>query len=225
MPTLETPVARLDLQAILQRRANLIRRYEAPAAASILPASIRGWTLVDDGANQPTCIVKNNVCSIVTPGNDTTAHLHAWVKQTTVNIGDYIECAFRGQGQAGNFNRFGLIMADGNTYNAGKQIYLRFGPSSSDLGFSSMTGFNTETNNSGFGLNAINPMSAFFMRLKYDAANSFRGYISPDGIGWINAGNLNLAYAMVPAYVGFAATTWGASNPYAWSIHYIRKSS
>ena len=184
-------------------------------------ASFTGWTLVDDGTHQATVTQTNNVCSLLLPGGDTAAHLHAWLKTATVNVGDVIEMAFNGVGLAANSNMCGLIMADGTTYGSGKQVLLAEVPNATSYLFDSHTGFNTQAAFFNIAIQR-NAVATVFLRLVYSAANTFDAYTSVDGISWV-AIKTGFAVTMTPTAVGFFATTWGGATGYTWSVRYFRK--
>jgi hypothetical protein len=182
--------------------------------------SFTGWTLVDDGSHQATVTETFDVASLSLPGSDTAAHLHAWVKGAVlVNTNDYIQMAFRGTGQSANFNMCGLIMADGNTYGAGAQVCVGYCPSQNNFQFFAQTNYNTQGTNNTYTVLGTAPI---FLRLIYLGSNHWATYISADGISWLNISG-TITYTLTPAYVGFWATSWGATTPFNWSLSYFRK--
>lgn len=186
--------------------------------------SFSGWTLVDDGTHQATVTETNNVCSILLPGGDTAAHLHAWMKTTTVNSGDIIECAIRGLGLNQNFNLFGLIMANGTTYGAGAQVVWLYNSTSAFFQRIPFTNYNTAGAGTTYSVNGREPISDVFLRLKYEGSNNWSGYCSPDGVSWVNLTG-TFAVTLTPSALGFFTSTWGGAAPYAWSVRYFRKTT
>jgi len=186
--------------------------------------SFSGWTLVDDGTHQATVTEANNVCSIALPGGDTSQHLHAWLKAATVSVGDVIEAVIRGVGPSANFHMCGLIMADGTTYGSGAQVCWALVPVSNTLQLFAHSNFNTQGTNTTVTLSGTTPNSDLFLRLKYVAANTFAGYVSADGVSWINLTG-SLARTVTPSQVGFFATTFSATSPFNWSLRYFRKTT
>ncbi len=188
--------------------------------------SFTGWTLVDDGTHTPTVTETNNVCSILLPGGDTVAHLHAYLKTTTVNANDIIEMAFRGYGQNTNTNMCGLIFTDGTTYGAGSQVVWSLVPQP-DAGIDHLSISNFNTNNAGgvtITTAGANAFTDCFIRLKYLGSNNWVGYASPDGISWCNMTG-TFSRTLTPTAVGFFVSSWGSANPFAWSIRYFRKTT
>ena len=185
-------------------------------------ASFTGWTLVDDGTHTPTVTQANNVCSVSHPGSDTAGHLHAWLKTTTISVGDIIETVFKVNGRPQNFNVGGLMFADGTTYGSGKQVNWYFSPAENGWRWNNTTGFNTQVTGATFTSISNAACSDVYLRLQYTAANTFVGYASIDGVSWANLTG-NISVTMTPAACGFFVSTWGGTLPCLWSFRYFRK--
>lgn len=184
-----------------------------------------GWTLVDDGTHQPTVTETNNVASVLVPGGDASAHLHGYLKSTTVNVGDYIQMGFRLLGLSQNFVICGLIFADGATYNSGSQFVWYYSPAEGGCVYNSPTGFNAGGLPNGTKtIPAGDAFGDIHLRLKYEAANTFSGWVSPDGVSWLNLTG-SITRTLTPSRVGFLLTSWGGANPFVASLRYFRKSS
>lgn len=189
--------------------------------------SFTGWTTVEH-ATPPTLVLTetNNRLSIVHPGGDITAEMHAFMKTVTPSTNDFIEIAFQGLGIEQNFNIAGLIMADGNTEGAGAQVAFYFSPNEANKwALARFTGYNTLSG----AITADNPQQAtphsdVFMRLKYEGSNNWSGWCSPDGIGWVNLTG-TLARTLTPTHIGFFVTSWTGADPFAWSFRYFKHSS
>lgn len=180
-----------------------------------------GWTAVNSGTNVPTVTETNNVASVYLPGGNSPAELAAYVKAVTPSAGQYVEGAFRGQGKAGAYNICGLVMADGSTYGAGNQVIWYYSPQEGKWALSTHTNYNVQGT---FGPQDAQLDGAYgdmFMRLEYDAANTFRGWVSPDGVSWVDATGA-VSYTLSPTRVGFFVTTWGSSTPFVWSWRYFK---
>jgi len=188
--------------------------------------SFTGWTAVNDGTAVPTVTEANDVASVSHPGGGSAAHLYAYMKTATVNANDIIEICFSGFGVQQNFNICGLLMADGTTYNAGAQVAWSYSPSENATGGQNLlvayTGYNA--NSAIVGLNSYMKMNDIFMRLKYEGSNHWRGYLSPDGVSWVDATGQRSS-TMTPTKVGFFVTTWGGTAPFVWSMRYFRKTT
>lgn len=186
--------------------------------------SFSGFTSVTSGNHAPTLTESNNVLSIYTPGSDPSAELHAWVKSATVAVGDYIEIAIRGAGRPQDFNVCGVVMADGATYGAGQQAIFHWSPNEVKFVLSDFSGYNTQDAFNGFTGATNVPATDMLLRLKYSAANKFRGYTSPDGVSWVDVTG-EISITLTPTYVGFFYSTWGGTLPFVWSIRYFKKGS
>jgi len=182
-----------------------------------------GWTAVNSGSHLPTITETNNTLSIYHPGGDASAELHAWMKTTTVNVGDYIEVAFRQYGRTQSFPLAGVLFADGTTYAAGTQIGLWLSPTEANqLRWSRMTGYNTQAASIGsVGTLSAGPYGDVFLRLKYTAANTWLPYASPDGISWAEMATA-FAGTLTPTAVGFFVSTWSGASPCVWNFRYFR---
>lgn len=194
--------------------------------AEFTGSDLAGFTLVNDGgATLATNTESNDMLSIKFPGSDTAGHLQAYMKAATVNVGDVIDICFNGAGLTANFHMFGLIMANGATYGAGAQVVYAFLPNSTTQNCQlwANTNYNTQGTNSTFNGSLLS-QAAKFMRLKYEAANSFSGWISPDGISWANITGA-LARTLTPTHVGFFGTSGGATGQYVWNVRFFRKTT
>lgn len=185
--------------------------------------SFTGWTTVDSGSHTPTLTEANDFLSIYHPGNDATAELHAYMKTpASFNTGKTIECAFRGNGIAQTNNLFGLIMADGTTYGAGAQVFLRLNPATPGVVISNFTNYSTNGTASNSGWSAGTPTGMIFFRLVYTAANTFQAYSSVDGTSWLDLFGGTKSYTLTPTSLGFAFSSWAGTNPYTWCLHYVK---
>jgi hypothetical protein len=184
-----------------------------------------GWTAVNSGSQIPTIIETNHVASIAHPGAGGSAYLWAYVKSYTMQVNDYIEMAFRLGGISQAYNRAGLILADGNTWNAGSQAIFGASTFQNFFNYSSYTNYNTD----GGGATYTTPLSSFgmptsFLRFVYEGSNHFRGYISPNGISWIDSTG-QITRTLTPTYIGFFLTPYGGAAPIILSMHYFRQSA
>lgn len=185
-----------------------------------------GWTAVNSGTNPPVILETNDRASVFFPGpTSTAAQLYAQMKADTINIGEAIETCFQWSGPQTNFHGAGLIFADGATYAAGNQVIFRLSLADDVGAISSFTGYNAQTGPSfTAGIRSL-ACGKMFMRLKYDAANSWRAYISSDGIswGWFTPSGSAFSRTLTPTHLGFFTTAWGAGNQFSWSFLYFRK--
>ena len=148
------------------------------------------------------------------------------MKSYTPSANDYIEMAFRFAGVDQNYNRVGLLMADGTTFGSGSQVMWFHSFSQSLVAISPYTGYNTDIG--GATTKAMKYSTAgtgtFFIRLKYEGSNHWRGYISADGISWADlTGQITLTLS--PTKIGFFVTTYGATSPFVASLYYFKQSA
>lgn len=181
-----------------------------------------GWTSVNSGNNVPTVTETNNVASVSLPGGHASAELAAYVKVVTPAVGDYIEIVFRGMGRAQTFNLCGLVMADGVMYGSGTQAIFYASPQEVKWSLNAHTGYNALSTLNQFDPQYFAAHTDEFLRLKYTAANTFRGYSSPDGVSWVDVTG-PVGVTVTPTVIGFFASTWGGTLPFVWSVRYFRK--
>lgn len=186
--------------------------------------SFSGWTAVNDGANVPTVTETNNVCSISVPGGHAAADLAAYMKTVTPAANDYIEFGFRGVGRAQNYNIIGLIMANGNTYGAGTQVFWHFSPQENMCWLVRSTNYSAVAASASYGIQTAALCGDMFMRLRYEGSNNWSGWVSPDGVSWMNITG-TVAHTMSPTHIGFLVTSWGGVLPFAWSLRYFKHSA
>ena len=185
-------------------------------------ASFSGWTAVENATPVLTITESHDALRIYHPGNDAAAQMHGFVKTpSSFNTGKAIEIAFRGLGVPHTNPLMGLVMANGTTYGAGAQVWARFNINTPAIVVSNMTNWNTAGSSSTLSINSAAPGTGFFMRLTYDAANTFSVYMSPDGVTWVAAHSAK-SYTLTPTVLGFCLSSWSGTVPWAWAIRYIK---
>lgn len=185
--------------------------------------SFSGWTAVQDTSPTPTLTESNDILSILHPGGDSAAELHAWVKSMTIATGHYIEACFRMGSKTQTYPLFGLVYADGATYGAGEQVCGYYSPA--ELSFASTSHANYSSVNSSLGVWGWQPHEAtsdLFMRLSYPASNNWNLHVSIDGVTYFQISNGQYARTLTPSHAGFFISTWGGSNPMGVTLRYIR---
>lgn len=188
-------------------------------------SSFTGWTAVNTGTQVPTVTETNDVASVLHPGGGTAAYLWAYMKSYAVQTNDYIEIAFRFGGTNQNYNRAGLIMADGTTFGAGAQTIFCASYVQNDLVLTHYTGYDTDV----AGTTPVETLATLgagvtFLRLKYEGSNSWRGYVSPDGISWADVTG-TVSSTVTPTKIGFFLTPYGGAAPIVMSLHYFKQSA
>lgn len=183
--------------------------------------SFTGWTAVNSGSHNPTITETNGVASFLLPGSDSTAELHAYMKAHTFSANDYIETCEQSAGINQNYDAFMLIAADGTTYNAGTQVTFGPTPPLDVMPFYSFTGYNAAGVVNQYSMKQGTSVSMHCWRLKWISANTWAGYVSPDGISWAQVGP-NQTRTFTPTHFGFAMSAWGGTNQKVWSLYYVR---
>jgi len=188
--------------------------------------SFSGWTAVNSGTQVPTVTETNHVASIVHPGGGSSAYLWAYMKTYSPSANDYIEMAFRTAGANQNYNRVGLIMANGASFSSGSQVVFNMTPSLGNLYVSQYSGYNADNGVASTVASTFITLGSgvVFLRLKYEGSNHFRGYTSPDGISWADITG-QVTSTLTPTHIGFCLTPYGASVPYNVSVHYFKQAA
>jgi hypothetical protein len=201
------------------RRAIYLPFTPGTNAYEFTGSDLSNFTAVNSGSHTVVATESNDQLSLLSPGSDASAELHAWMKTATINANAYVEAWFEYCGKGSANLSAGVIMSDGHTYGAGNQVYFDFfGASSTSL--ANHTNFSTAgtaTNN------ALLTQWACGMgiRLVYLGSNNWAGYVSKNGIDWVNITG-TLSRTMTPTEFGFFVSTWGAANAALWTVRYVR---
>lgn len=183
--------------------------------------SFSGWTAVNDGSVVPTVTEANDRASFLHPGGGAASRLCAYVKAQTPGTNSTIEIAFGMIGRGQNFNICGLIMADGDTYNAGTQVVFYTSPQEAGWAKATFTGYNASSAISQYTHPVRNYPRVNLLRLKYEGSNNFSGWVSVDGQQWVNISG-TFSRTLSPTHVGFFVTTWGGAQPHNFALDYFR---
>lgn len=189
-------------------------------------ASIDGkWARVDtaghtgyvtwlEGADSLNVIVGNTA--------DAAAEVHAYVQAHAIAVGDSISCYVHMGGLATEFPLAGLIIADGTTVGAGKQVFFGcgdFNTSSTMLFNKSLTGYNAEAASTDY--NGPTWNRGFHLKILRDAADVFRLYWSLEGVQWHEVGTRTLV--MTPSHIGVAVSSYTSGVKHQFSFDYFRR--
>lgn len=183
-------------------------------------SSFSGWTAVSNATPVMTLTESHDVLSILHPGGDSSAQLHAYVKARTVSTNDWVEVYFSGAGRGTNFDICGCLFANGNTYGAGSQVIWCMS-SSGSFELRPHTNFSTSGTNNAFGFWAAAPSPGIILRLMYLGSNAWNGYVSNDGVSYLLLGS-SVSATLTPTHVGFFVSSWGSSVPFNYTIRYVR---
>ncbi|HVK13353.1 MAG TPA: hypothetical protein VM597_31655, partial [Gemmataceae bacterium] len=186
--------------------------------------SFTGWTAVNSGSNVPNVVETNHVASFLLPGGHANAELAAYMKAVTPAANDFIEIALHGAGVSQNFNIAGLLFADGTTFGAGTQIGWTIDATENLYFAPRLTGYNTQTSQTNYVIEAAAKASDTFLRFKYEGSNHWRGYVSPDGVQWVDITG-QLTFSLTPTAMGFFVSTYGGANPFCWALRYFKHAS
>lgn len=222
----------VDIALILTAQSilNLIQQYSKSPYLVFEPtgvddefddANFSGWTKVANATPVVTETEAGSQLSLVHPGGGTASQYIAYMKATTVNIGDKIEICFRCAQYDENFAIFSAIMADGNTYGAGSQVHVSWSPQQNLLSMMSQSNYNSNLLNTTYSMQK--GIGHVFLRLTYSGTNTFQGEVSVDGIGWYKF-NTSFSRTITPTHVGFGFSKWGGANFALMSLEYFRKS-
>lgn len=130
----------------------------------------------------------------------------------------YIETCVSVIGRSFANQAAGLIMADGATYEAGKQIVWYPGYNGHIVTMRPLTNFTTNGGQTEYGINNGSMMNRIYLRLEHSATNTFDGYISIDGVSWINF-VADYSYTMTPTHFGLVLS--GVDNStYEFNAHF-----
>lgn len=180
-----------------------------------------GWTTVQDSSPLASVVEGCDRVSIQLPGGESAGELHAFMKAVTPSANAYIETAFRIMGRNQNYNIGGLIFSNGTTYGAGSQVYLGYSPSEASWVRTSFTNFNTNAGTTLIGAQG-NPVGTFiFLRFQYLGSNNWRGWVSANGLAWIDITG-SFARTLTPTHMGIFCTTWNATGPCQFSFEYFK---
>lgn len=186
------------------------------------------WVRVDSAgeASHLTYTESGGVLSMLHTGTDSTSEMHGLVQPIgSFGIGDTLETAILGPWGVGqDYPMCGLVLADGTTPGAGTQVICTVWYSSGfrSIGIRHETNWNVDAGGSVDQIVGPSTWGAWmYLRLTWDAVNSFTWAWSMDGVSWITYGAF--AVTMTPTHLGLMFSSWGASNTIGASVEYVRK--
>lgn len=186
-------------------------------------SSFGGWTTVQ-GSPNATITEHTHMAHVSIPSGSSGGQQYAFMKAKTPSAGDWVQCGIRIVGNGGQYPLPGCMIANGNTYGAGKQVGWGWSPHEGVLWMRDFDNYVSQ--NSGTGRGGISGqyfMSALHLRLKWNSSNNYTGYVSHDGIEWLpSVVNQSAGSVGTPTHMGFSATSWGAAFPLINSFMYCR---
>lgn len=183
------------------------------------------WTRVDTGGHAGYVTWLEGADSLnVIVGNtaDATAEFHAYMQAHALAIGDSISCHIDMGGEATQYPLAALVVADGITVGAGKQVIFGtgdFNTSSTMLFNKSVTGYNTEAASTDY--NGPTWNRGFHLKILRDVADVFRLYWSLEGVQWYEVGTRTLV--MTPSHVGIAVSSYTSGVKHQFAYDYFRR--
>lgn len=190
--------------------------------------SFTGWTTVDGsgGAGTVTVTEGHDVVSLAHAGGDTTWDLHAYLKAMTLSANDYVEAWVEYYARNTSTPSVGVVMADGATAGAGTAVI--FGSvnaaAAHSMRLASVPGFVNVGTATDFSLTPGSLGRGIGVRLVYEGANNWSGWVSINGFDWQNVTG-TLARVMTPTHAGFFISVWGSAvtpMPMLANVHYCR---
>lgn len=187
--------------------------------------SFSGWTAVNSGSHNPTITEDNDRASFLLPGSDAAGETHAYMKAQTMSAGtSSIEICFDVAGRLTDTLVVGCMFANGASYGAGAQVALWLGMGATTPARMYLTGWTSYNSLPETATNADLQRAfagSLFLRLKYSASNTFRAYISCDGISYIDFFGA-VSKTLSPTHYGFFMSTYGGGEPQLVSLRYAR---
>src|ERR1700744_5996876 len=174
------------------------------------------WTVVQ-GTPNATITERNHTASLLIPGGTATQQQYAFMKNKTPSANDWIQCGIRMGGGSGGFPIPGLIMADGATYNSGKQIHFGYSINERQTFLRGFAGYNAaQSGDVGGGSQFPYFWPILHMRMLWVSADHYTCLTSPDGVSWATVFS-NTSHGVLceatPRWVGLGGTAWVAANP------------
>jgi hypothetical protein len=192
------------------------------------------WVRVDGtGAPSGNCVWTEgaDVLSMVRAGANTANAMNGIVRPigTAPATGDaWITCISMHGPLQTNYLVNGLVISDGTTHGAGKQIAAEL---ISDTSAARQTAYAIAwTNWTTAGTQATvrpipPPGPPTFLRLVYKGSSQWRADSSPDGVNWILGASLVTLSSFTPSHVGFYSRDGGTGTLWVASHEFLRRTS
>lgn len=191
------------------------RLYEASSADTeddeYRDASPAGTTVTVSGAQ--TITVARDRLSVLVTSDMADSDINCQLIARTMSVGDIIETAWTGMSETedtgSGFMFAGPLLTDGTTSGSNAAIALgrlrdeARGVMQIDMRGGTLTSISGTTSS----FRSMKTISHLvYQRIEYEASNTFRGYISPDGISWIDIGSITTTFT--PTHFGVGWSTW-----------------
>ena len=150
-----------------------------------------------------------DLLSVEPTGAITSTDTNCILQSHSISIGDAVEVAVIGHtGPEVDF-LFGPVITDGTTSGSlmAWHAFQPYGTGDAHFSYESGSAATLTANGLSTGVGRIILGAVTYLRLEYDAANSFKTWISADGQTWIEANAISTT--MTPTHVGFGWNTNG----------------
>lgn len=196
-------------------------KYQNPPTSGLIDdfsdASISGWTLVRDEARtlwSEAYGALHASRNTAVPGAGT-RDAEAYVRTISLAIGDYVEAAFD-HTMLGNYHFVGICLSDGAVWGAGAQVmaWMHGNGSPSSTENVRLQHYTSWNSYGADGTSFTSVPSAYdptYVRLKYEAANTWGMYWSRDGVAWRTI-QTNFARTLTPTHVGVCVLQYDNQN-------------
>lgn len=187
------------------------------------------WVRVD-GVGAPSAYVAwiedaEQLMAQHTVAADSASAIHAILRpMTAMAVNDAFVTAFTLYGHpTASYVMGGLVLANGTTYGAGKQLVnLNYTGAGSDLAsdIRSFQNFNSELGN---GAATVMPGAGIlnYTRLVKTGATTYRVDYSPNGVAWVLG--TNYTWAETPTHVGLYCSNWGQARGGVAAFEFLRR--
>jgi len=203
-----------------------MRNLEYPSATGgedddFNDGSFTGWTAVE--AVTLAVTESRGRCSVVMPQGGASSNFHARVKAHTFATNDWCEASFRHIGRPQNYMMVGLVMSNGTAHGTSNAIHWLYYPTLGNaFRRQANAGFTADTSAADYSFSTGAGFGEVYLRWRYEGANTFRGYVSNDGISWIDVTGAYSGYTLTPTHWGFSMGYATPTYPQMMSLAYFR---
>lgn len=173
---------------------------------------VAGMTLVDITGTQ-TLTEKEGILSAKFAGQGTQDYQSLLIART-FSVGDSFAVPVRVMGQVASISAVGVIFTDGTTASSnGVTAALQKHSNEAHDRIYTRSGTLTLMNTVSTVINQLsNSIPWTWLRLTYQAANTFRKEVSPDGVSWSQLGISDMSKTMTPTHMGICWTKDNSSG-------------
>lgn len=182
-----------------------------------------GLTRVAHGTPKGSWAEKYGQLSWYETASFAVGEMDVYAQARTVSIGDYIEASVHRAVKDGNLG-VAIGFSNGTVYGTSNAIasYTKFESAISYFLLNSWPGHNSRTNDgTALAMAQYQFIEHFYLRVKYEAANTWGLYVSLDGHRWY-AVQTNYSYSLSPTHVIFGVGAHTASAPSWVKFDYVR---